>query len=189
MASRTRSDSFRVRPAQPTIQRLPFSHVRFDSDHDDGSQEDHELILTGRYGEDNQRADNSFLHGNSESDSENLDENKRQDSTSLCRTIDSTIERGMSSQLNVRASQGLIGTVRLLQAQVAFGFWSCNVNSRLLSQPCLSAVISKPESQAELRLKFIFPVGWWPETAASSGSAEIRRKVRHKRNAHSTSSS
>ena len=113
------------RPRQQTVPSVAWTRVHFEKDDDSERSDDYYddedgPTLRGQSKNAAPPPESSFNF--SESDSENLDQNSRHKSGLLFNATRSTIERDASSQKSFKASQGLIGTVRLLQAQV-FSFF------------------------------------------------------------------
>jgi hypothetical protein len=112
-------ESIWARPRPQTVQPAPWTRLRFNLGADGLSDGEDSTVPSSALPQ-----EPSFAM--SESDCENFDHNKyrstSQRSKISFKAMESTIEGGGSSQKSIRASQGLIGTVRLLQSQVVPSF-------------------------------------------------------------------
>ena len=111
-----------ARPRSQNVQPVPWTRLRFNLGADGLSDGEDATLSYSRVSCDALPHEASFAL--SESDCENFDRNKYPPRTPSHRSkisfkaTESTIEAAGSSQRSVKASQGLIGTVRLLQSQV-----------------------------------------------------------------------
>ena len=121
-------ESIWARPRPQTVHPAPWTRLRFNLGADGLSDGEDATALSSRAVREALPQEPSFAM--SESDCENFDQNKYRDPLSNTshrskvsfKAMESTIEGAGSSQRSIRASQGLIGTVRLLQSQALPSF-------------------------------------------------------------------